>query len=243
MSKWVLRCMVAVAVAAACLALMAPGGGGERNAGLVGHYTFDEGAGDIVRDKSGNNNHGTLKNGEWATVDGLTVVKFTEKRGASVDFGKNSPLSVTGDMTVMAWVKLVAEVYPDAKTNWTIIDCEVHRKSGFIFRVGGSSRRLVYRSSQKDASQGVAGNKILANNMFYHVAYVKKGNAVSVFLDGKPDGQGKVKDAVKPTLPFCISSNFQSFLGLMDEVKIYSKALANEQVMKDYKKGAKAHGK
>jgi hypothetical protein len=48
-------------------------------AGLLGHWTFDEGAGDVAQDSSGNNN-GTLQgNPAWvAGSSGGTAVNFDD---------------------------------------------------------------------------------------------------------------------------------------------------------------------
>ena len=77
------------------------------NLGLVGYWSFDEGAGTIAHDFSANQNAGTI-NGTPVWVNGKHG-KALNFDGSSnrVDAGNHSSLDITGLLTVSAWVKAV----------------------------------------------------------------------------------------------------------------------------------------
>jgi hypothetical protein len=71
---------------------------------FAGIWLFDEGSGDVVRDISGNGNDGKLQgNPEWA--DGR-FGKALDFNGSTdyVDVPHSDSLSITGDITIVAWI-------------------------------------------------------------------------------------------------------------------------------------------
>ena len=79
-------------------------------AGLVGHWTFDEGAGTQVRDTSGNERNGTIFGVGWSWIDAGKFGRAFQLAGGDQvavggGFGFPQP---TRDYTVSAWVRLGA---------------------------------------------------------------------------------------------------------------------------------------
>ena len=79
----------------------------EDNTGLVAHYTFEEGPGQMVKDWSGNGNHGT-------TIDDVTYVKLGKGKGyalrfntgkAHVDCGNKPSLDLRKEATIECWFR------------------------------------------------------------------------------------------------------------------------------------------
>jgi hypothetical protein len=84
-------------------------------AGLVGHWTFDEGAMTQVRDTSGNERNGTIFGAGWAWIDtGKFAGAFQFAGGDQVAVGGGFGFpQATRDYTVSAWVRLgAADVQP-----------------------------------------------------------------------------------------------------------------------------------
>jgi hypothetical protein len=183
--------------------------------GLVAHYNFNKGAGDTLHDVSGNGHDGKIHNAMWG--DG--ALKFS-RTNSFVDFGMESALKMAGDTTIMAWVMLQPEPYPDFNTNWTIIDCEEYRNSGYIMRIDGNTSKLRYRSSQDGTTQQRSSSISFAINTFYHVAVTKKGNTATFFINGSADHRFHMLNPEKGNIPFMISSKDQSFNGLMDAKEV-----------------------
>ena len=96
------RILTAVcALTAAAAAVAAPDASGSR--GLVAHWTFDEGTGDVLHDRSGNGNHGQVHGASWVDSGAGWALRFD---GANdyVDCGSGASLDLTGPVTLQAWL-------------------------------------------------------------------------------------------------------------------------------------------
>lgn len=210
--------------------------------GLVARYTFDEGSGSIAKDVSGNGNDGKIVGAQWVKQGSGYALRFG-RTASYVDFGDNGNLKIAGDMTVTAWVKLMADPYPNGSTNWHILNCEDYRHSGFSWRLAGTSGQLYYRSSQPDNLADLFSDANVDNGIFHHVAFVKSGNRITFFVDGDRDAQTTTKDPAPGSNPFTLSDKSQSLEGILDEVRIYRTALTVGEIVALYKEGAESHGK
>jgi hypothetical protein len=81
-------------------------------AGLIAHWTFDEGRGDVARDVTGNGHDAALKNVEWVPSPRGYAVRFDSKDDAAV-YGDPASMNMSGDMTLAIWVKVDPTVDPD----------------------------------------------------------------------------------------------------------------------------------
>ena len=216
--------IVVIAVAAFCAAAL-----GADEKGLAAHWDFDEGRGNVLHDRSGNGNHGEIHGAKWVKYGKGHALQFDGKDDY-VDCGDNPRLKLPGDITISAWVKLAASPCPDFDTNWYIIDCEEYRASGFMLRIDGATLRPMYRSSQKNRAQQAFSRRCLSNETFCHLAVVKKGNSATYFIDGERDLQFPVEPPGPGTVPFKISNGGQSFHGLMHDLRIYNRALSENEM-------------
>ena len=237
--RWAMFCALA-----ACWLGAAVAAGSEKEAGLAAHYTFDEGEGTVLHDVSGNGVDGAVHNATWIkwtkTPGGGGALKFGATH-SYVDLGDSAGLALTGDMTVMAWVKLEADPYPNDKTNWTIVTCEDFKKSGFLVRIEGGSRILLYRTSRVDTAQQGGGKVSLANNVFYHLAVTYEAGQAALYINGVLNCRFPLEPAAAASLPLLISGKGQSFQGLVDDLKIYRRALGAEEIAAARKEGAADH--
>ena len=213
-----------------------------KESGLVGHWTFDAGKGSVVRDHSGHGHDGKIVNAVRTRTKSGGALRF-DGSADYVDCGKPAGLMLTGDMTIMAWIKTEASPFPNYETNWYIVDCEDYNNSGFMARVDGSSSRLCFRTSRKGRNQGGFSRVALENNVFYHVVFVRKNGDVTFCIDGVRDITFKTRDPAIPTNSFKISSVVQSFQGVIDDLRVYNRALRGEEILCLYKEGAQGHGK
>ena len=210
--------------------------------GLVACWDFDEGKGNVLHDRSGNNNHGKIHGAKWVKSGKGFALKF-DGDGDYVDCGDNPALRIRGDMTITAWVMLMASPYPNRNINWYVVGCEEYEHSGFMLRIDGETGKLTYRSSQENSHQYIHSYKSLENNTYYHVAVVKKGEIITYFVDAEPDVRFRVKDPGQGAVAFKISDQEQSFSGLMDDLRIYGRALSEQEMVRQYNQEAEAKGK
>lgn len=232
------RCgwLIVVAAIMASLSIAAPARA-DLNNGLVGYWSFDEGSGTIAHDSSGYGNHGTVYGGAaWAEGVSGGALSF-DGIDDYVDCGNDESIKPTGAMTVTGWFK-------GASSSATY--------AGGVGTMGNSGARgyfLAMRPLAGDLDHACAA--IAANpttlvwvqdnrhdpQHWAHYAVVYQpserlalyrngeivdentdvpaaqyqGNGISLKLGNRGDGLG-------------------DFAGQIDEVRIYSRALSQEEI-------------
>ncbi|NPA75623.1 MAG: DUF2341 domain-containing protein [Euryarchaeota archaeon] len=73
------------------------------NTGLVAHWSFDEGSGNILEDLSGHGNNGKIYNATWVKGVKGAALSFNGVN-SFVDCGNNSSLNISGAITIAAWM-------------------------------------------------------------------------------------------------------------------------------------------
>ena len=219
--------------------------GPARDPSLVARWSFDEGSGDVLHDRSGNQHDGTIHGASWVRIGDGFGLQFGAKN-SFVDFGDAAVLKRGGDFSFSAWVKPMAETFPDKNTNWHLFTWEEYRLSGFSFRIDGRSGQLYARSSQRPKEvaprQGMS-KSVLAQNRFQFITVVKQGDRVSLFVDGRKDADvNTYKDLPPGRMPFTLSAAKQSLAGIMSEARLYDGALSTGDVVALYAAGAERFG-
>jgi len=221
--------------------------------GLVGYWDFQEGQGTIANDHSGNSNHGTLTNmdeNDW--VDGQigTALEF-DGSDDKVDCGSDSSIDniFTSGGSISAWI------YP---TGWGLNNYGriVHKavdtdgSGGYGFMVDndyGNVRTL--RFERGHASQGgwwEGPTDAISLNSWQHVAVTynedNNDNNPSIYINGvsvsineaqTPNGSAST-DANQDMLIGNFQTYTRTFDGLIDEVRVYNRALSAGEVGRLY---------
>jgi len=210
--------------------------------GLVAHWDFNDGAGDVLHDRSGNGNDGTIHGATWTPSGDGHALAFGGSN-SYVDFPGNDRLAIVGDVTITAWVKLEATPFPNSQTNWYIINCEKYNESGFMLRINGESSFVTYRANKPGIPSEVFGKTMLDNNTYHHIVLVRRGELLTIVLDGRRDTQLALRVPDPTTVAFTISLPSQSFQGEIDDIRVYDRALETGEILGLYGQGAAAHGK
>lgn len=71
---------------------------------LVAWYTFEEGAGDVLKDHSGNGHDGRIQGATWGTSPWGGALQFDGKDDV-VNLGHPQGLSLAGDLTIEVWLR------------------------------------------------------------------------------------------------------------------------------------------
>ncbi|OGD25759.1 hypothetical protein A2819_02300, partial [Candidatus Azambacteria bacterium RIFCSPHIGHO2_01_FULL_40_24] len=196
--------------------------------GLVGYWTMDGNnvnwATGAVTDSSGRGNTGTITNMATSTAIG--------KIGQALSFdGVNDYMravitSVPTEFTVTAWIKLN----------------EIGREQHFA----EFTSNQFYVASNNRLGTGIwgtaAGITTLAISTWYHATITRTpAGAIVLYLNGSQEGTGT--GAVNPASPFVIgdfynlTGNYQ-FNGLIDDVRVYNRALSAEEIQTLFNSGA-----
>jgi hypothetical protein len=210
------------------------------NAGLVGYWNFQEGAGNNVYDKTGYDNDGTWNGTGSHWADGK-IGKAGSFNGSSnyVSIPENNDsLDITGSLTITAWV------YP------TVLS---PTDAGHIVDKGAASVQN-YQFYQSNAGEGLleidfynegwnthttAANTITPNQwQFVVFVFDSTNNNVRILVDNVEKlNEAETTDMIANDEDLLIggSSGETKFQGLIDEVRIYNRALSASEVERLYK--------
>ena len=213
--------------------------------GLLGYWSLNDGSGSTVTDFSGNGNHGTLTYMDPATdwVQG--------RYGKALDFdGYDDYVAVAGNprtaITISAWVKSTADSVGDVLSknrgygdqHWELRRDDLNDNFCFLISKDG------YNSTYDKCT---SANSFLINT-WYHVVATYDQSYMRVYINGVEDTGGD--------LPFALSGNIYDlgpvtkigarytgvgtayhFTGVIDEVRLYERALSATEVGNLYKQG------
>jgi len=199
--------------------------------GLVGYWPFDEGTGTIAYDYSGNNNNGTLVNGpQWVAGKIGYSLGFdgTNKYVHTATF-TNFPSSF---LSTCAWIKTnVTSAYI-----WQINRSPSNYYYEGIFRIyNGKVQFWDYSTTYGFSASSQTSNRSVNDNNWHFVCFVKANTTGKYYIDGNFDNQVTASVNVQyGSNNFVIGKDYRDnasyFNGLIDEVRIYNRALSAEEI-------------
>ena len=212
---------------------------------LVGLWHFDEGSGTIAEDTSGNGNDGTLTNMDPATdwVDG--------KLGKALDFdgvddhvncGNDASLDITDKITIMLWTK-PAVAGEGGQNAGPVCKAEAGIDWSWQLRYnapGGGNYMGFQFNGDSEGSTWVSVQQNLSPGEWYHIAGTFDGTNIRCYLNGVAKDTNTIS-AIKggsSTLFIGQDGWANIFNGVIDEVKIYNRALSAEEIKADYEVGS-----
>ena len=192
--------------------------------GLVGHWSFNAARGRTVPDASGNANDGLVTYGKL--VKGVDRTGFLfDDRMASVRVNSSPSLCPLEAVTVEAWVQLSQgsqSGYPSVVRKDGCYALRFsHNSIGFIFWTDGKFDILTAPKADWKAEQ------------WYHLAGTYDGKQMRLYIDGalaaeKPHN-GDI-DAAYAQVHMGGRAGQYRLLGVIDEAKIYSRALTTDEI-------------
>lgn len=211
--------------------------------GPLGYWKFDEGQGDVAADSSGNENDGEIRDAEWVKGPFGTALRFDGK-GACVTIPEIAGLDGSDEMTVEAWVYWEGTgKFPNIVTGGTwspggfLLFVQDHRCS---FRMGRPGVSAASKQSWRETSATLV--EPFALGRWYHLAATFKRPEIKTYVDGQPVGSAKWDYPVGYHGDLRIGQwgGAVSHQGLIDEVRIFDRALGAEEIAADYRKQAPA---
>jgi len=207
---------------------------------LVGYWSFDEGKGDKAYDGSGNGNDGTLTNmadDDW--VDGVagSALDF-DGSNDYVEVADNGSLNITGNITILAWIKL--DTLGSGQQQYIVGKTETELTYA-IFIESDDTVRCILQGLNDTYPSG--SPTAITDTNWHQVAISYDGEYIRTFLDGKlqisDDSSGNINSSTdKIYIGIRKYSNSCYFNGKIDEVRIYNKALTAAEVYALYKNPA-----
>ncbi len=209
------------------------------DSGLVGYWKFDEGSGTTAGDSSGNGNTGTLTNGPtWTTGKvGSGALSFDKNNSQFVgNISNNLQQQGTNDFSILAWVNFKTIDTGGSFAGGGIVGTPTLDPSWLL----GIDHNAVYcytrdvTNGTLSAAYDVTGNLNL--NTYYFLACIRKGSNLKSYLNGilKSTANGTPRNVNNSDF-FRIGSAYMGYIdGLIDEVRIYNRALSAAEIRATY---------
>lgn len=202
-------------------------------AGLVGYWKFNEGSGSTAYDTSGQNNHGTIKGASYtsASVEG-SALKFS---GSSyVDCGAGASLDLT-NFTVEVWAKRTKN------GAWQVVvgkpghGISANENYSIWYDTNNNIKCFIGNGA---TFQAISSGSI--DNNWHHIVFTVDGTYLRLYIDKVP-----VSPVAQTITPAFSSSSLRigngiseyPFGGIIDEVRIYNRALDETEVLEHYNTG------
>jgi hypothetical protein len=198
---------------------------------LVGWWKFDEGSGVNVLDSSGHANHGSFIGEPQRVVGPIGDALQFDGVDDWVEVPHDASLTVDNEVTVMAWINTQRYVGPTGD-DWQGIMAKGSLRSYSLYtQVSG----VLHFST---AGVGTLSTSTLPLNEWVHVCAMVVGGGHQYYINGEDAGAGGsgivlpgAADTATVRIGNARDANRQ-FLGMIDDVRIYDKALTQDEVIK-----------
>ncbi|MBU0477655.1 LamG domain-containing protein [bacterium] len=203
--------------------------GAEKEKGLVAYWNFDEGKGSIAKDSSSNRNNGEIYGAKYVKVQEGYALEFDGVNNY-VNCGNDPSLKFTGSFSIALWEK------HDSAAQWqTLVSnqganiyghgLDIQQGVNYNFLICGLTPMSLYVNGVTEPD-----NKL----RYVVVVYDAVKSEKKVYVDGVEKSTRSVTGApIESKINFFIGSyqgQSQWFNGIIDEVKIYNRALSEEEI-------------
>ena len=205
-------------------------------AGLVAAYGFGEGSGLTISDASGYNNTGIISGATWTTGRFGSALRF-DGVDDSVTIADADVLDLTTAMTLQAWV------YP-TRAGFTETVVLKESPTGLAYSLysnEGAAPVTWVRFSGSVSGNSAAGSTALPLNVWTHLAATYDGAILRLFVNGSEVGNRPLTGSIVSSSGVLrLGGNAvwgEYFAGVIDEVRIYSRALSASEIQLDMTRG------
>ncbi|NLG17507.1 MAG: hypothetical protein GX556_09290, partial [Fibrobacter sp.] len=190
---------------------------------LRGHWKMDEGAGDTIRDNSGNKRHakttGTWASGRWSGALGLNGSQ-------SATYPDNADFDGTDFFTVMAWVKTNTGAF----TASSVVAGKINGSNGWKLTGNGSDQVVLTCNGTS-----VTGTRDVGDGSWHHVATCFSPSKVILYVDGRLDKISTGTYSVTANDNALVIGN--GLTGTLDDVRYYHDYISENTLKAIYQQG------
>jgi uncharacterized protein YjdB len=200
--------------------------------GLVAAYNFNEGSGSTVTDASGNGNTGTISGATWTTSGKFGGALSFNGANSWITVNDAASLDLTSGVTIEAWVKL------STATGWQAIVIK-ERPGGLSYALyaANTDHNAPVAALHTSSDVNLYGNSPLAVNTWTHVALTYDGTMLMLYVNGAQITSQSLSGAMPvSTSPLRIGGDSiwgEYFNGVIDEVRVYNRALSAAEIQTD----------
>ncbi len=201
---------------------------------LIAAYGFEEGSGNRALDSSGAYHTGTIGGATWTDVGRFGNALSFDGVNDWVTVLDSSLLDLTGGMTIEAWVNPAAPA-----ADWTTV--ALRETSGglayALYAADDAGRPPAGYVNTGSGDRAAAGSSPLPLNTWTHLAATYDGSVLRLYVNGGLAGSRSVSgNIVASAGAFRIGGNSvwgEYFRGLIDEVRVYGRALSQAEIQAD----------
>lgn len=213
---------------------------------LIGYWKFNDNNGTHVLDETSNNHDGNLNGGADTNALGLwdTNAGFFDGVDGYVDFSDSSDWDFgNNNFTIAVWIKTTTASNVFIINNWTIVD----NFRSWLLQTTSGKIDFHMSTSGSGVTDTVSSNSTINDGRWHHVMVIRNGNTQLMYVDGVVQADtGSISAALKSNTVMRIGARTGSppinyFDGLMDEVKIYNRALTAAEVEVDFNAWFESH--
>jgi hypothetical protein len=216
------------------------GGGSGLAIGLAGYWNFEEGVGTVVRDGSGNANHGTysgevfndgtLTNGPTRTAGKYGNALRFDGLNDYVQIPNSLTLNPVTTLTISAWVNITSFA-----AHSPIVDKYTYLGGGYILVIS-SSQYLAFRADNGAATQEIITPYTYLNS-WHHVAATFNSTHVKLYIDGNEVASQSnsigiiLANSYNVRAGFTTSGYYQAYANaVIDSIRMLNKSLNQSEI-------------
>src|SRR5262245_27722858 len=200
--------------------------------GLVAYWKFDEGSGTTATDSSGNGNIGTLVNGPLWTAGRVGNALYFDGIDDNVTVPDSASLHLSTAFTLSVWVN-PASTFTDFRS--ILVKNYSYYLYASVAGYCGDGTPLGGFSGATNTT--VCQPSPLPINTWTHLAVTYNGSTLTFYRDGVAVSTSSASGTLSPTtgtLQIGGSQFGEYFKGLIDEVRIYNRALNATEIQTVY---------
>lgn len=214
---------------------------------LAGYWKFDEGEGYVACDSSGCANDGDVW-ATWATGDFGTAI-FCDPLANHVLVPDDSTLQFgTSDFSIALWICPTQLGVESSDRRRRFMSKDGYPNTWWNLNVTTDGTPFLEMTDSNKVSCAPRPSGKVSENAWTHLAIVvdRKKRKVRYYFNGQLDSALDIPPAFTGSLDVAggelsIGSSWQPFIGLLDEVRIYKRALSENEIKEHYEKERQQH--